>query len=259
MDNLKSNSIGTSSYQSPEGAESYMHYIESEDAATFMPVLTEAILARLGNNREAFILDGGCGPGWLAGALAETGRMNVYGCDASTLLIEAARKKYQRVKFEIVDFTQTLPYNEGQFDYIILSMAVVALDLERQIKTFQNMFKALKPNGHLIFVTVNPYYGYPVGVWKRGLWGFLFRKKPKLKLRPYQDCVRSKNRDFVWNQNLISYFYTLSEQVNALLKIGFSLDYLQEIASETDSSSYNLRYRLYRYPIFLLLDFKKTV
>lgn len=254
---MENDSIGTRSYQSSEGAESYLEFIDSEDAATFMPVLTDAVLERLGTDLQAKILDAGCGPGWLAGSLAQTGRTNVFGCDSSEPLIKAAKQKYPHVKFEVMDFTQPLSYPEGEFDYIILSMAVVALDLEKQKLVFENMRKALKPGGHLIFITVNPYYAYPVGVWKRGWLRFFLRKTPLLKLRPYQEYVRNKNRDFIWNENLISYFYTLSEQVNLLLDVGYNLAHFMEIASDTDSPTYNLRYRLYRYPIFMQLDFVK--
>ena len=178
------------------------------------------------------------------------------GCDASKPLIEAAKREYPGIDFDVVDLTQTLPYQEGQFDYIVLSMAIVALDLERQKTVFKNLLKILKPAGHLIFTTVNPYYAFPVGVWKRGLWRFLLRKTPKLKLRPYQDFVRG-DRKFTWNENLISYFYTLEEQMNAFLECGYRLEHFKEIACDADSKTYDLRYRLFRYPIFMLWDFTK--
>ncbi len=255
-DNL-SDLVGTKSYQTPEGADSYLEYIDSEDAQTFIPVLTDAVLTRMNNDMDAYILDGGCGPGWLAGRLADTGRKNVYGCDTSAPLIDAANKRFPNAKFAIADMTMPLPYGEIKFDYIVLSMSVVALDLEKQIDVFKHMYNALKPGGHLIFITVNPYYGYPVGVWKRGWLRYLLRKAPILKLRPYQEYVRSENRDFIWNNNLISYFYTLEEQTNAILDIGYQLKHFKEIASDFDSDSYNLRHRLYRYPIFIQLDFIK--
>jgi SAM-dependent methyltransferase len=249
--------VGTKSYQTKAGSDSYLDYIASDDASVFMPVLTDAVVTRLGDNKEAAILDGGCGPGWLAGHLAATGRTNVYGCDTSAPLIEAAKERYPDAKFEVADMTKPMPYGENFFDYIVLSMSVVALDLEKQKEVFRGMYKALKPGGHLIFITVNPYYGYPVGIWKRGWLRYLLRKTPLLKLRPYQEYVRAKDRSFVWNNNLISYFYTLDEQTNAILDIGYQLTNLLEIASDTDSDHYNLRHRLYRYPIFLQLDFKK--
>ncbi len=249
--------IGTQSYQSADGAKSYLDFIASEDAETFMPVLTEAVVSRFKQDQTVKILDAGCGPGWLAGNLAKTGWNNVYGCDSSEPLIRAGKEQYPNVKFDVVDFTKPLPYDAGTFDYIILSMAVVALDLDAQIEVFKNMYNALKPGGHLLFITVNPYYAYPVGVWKRGWLRFLLRQTPLLKLRPYQEYVRAKDRSFVWNHNLISYFYTLEEQTNALLDIGYRLSHLKEIASDTDSERYNLRYRLFRYPIFIQLDMQK--
>ncbi len=251
--------VGTKSYQTKDGADSYLDYIASDDASVFMPVLTDAVVTRLGENKDAKILDGGCGPGWLAGHLADTGRTAVYGCDTSAPLIEAAKQRYPNAHFEVADMTKTLPQGDNFFDFVVLSMSVVALNLDRQKEVFRQMYKSLKPGGHMIFITVNPYYGYPVGVWKRGWLRFLLRKTPLLKLRPYQEYVRDKDRSFVWNNNLISYFYTLEEQTNAILEIGFQLSHLLEIASDTDADHYNLRHRLYRYPIFLQLDFQKPL
>ena len=59
----------------------------------------------------------------------------------------------------------------------------------------------------------NPYYAYPVGVWKRGLWGRLLFKKPSLKVRPYN----LMEKDFTWGKNLKPHFYKLSDQINNAL------------------------------------------
>jgi len=53
-------------------------------------------------------------------------------------------------------------------------------NLENQQQAYDNFYNLLKPTGRLLVVTVNPYYGYPVGVWKRGLVGRLFNKNRSL-------------------------------------------------------------------------------
>jgi hypothetical protein len=54
-----------------------------------------------------------------------------------------------------------------------------------------------------------------------------------------------------------SHYYTLSEHIGAVTRNGFVLTELNELRSQTDSQKYNMRYRLYRFPLLLLLEFKK--
>jgi hypothetical protein len=133
------------------------------------------------------------------------------------------------------------------------------LDLKDQNIAYAEIKRIMKKNGILIIVTVNPYYGYPVGVWKRGLIGRLLIKMPILKLREYFSFQRKTDRAFTWNKNLTSYFYTLPEQINLLLNLGFSLKHLADIESKTDEKKYSLRYRLHRFPIFILMEFEKSL
>jgi SAM-dependent methyltransferase len=136
---------------------------------------------------------------------------------------------------------------------------MAALDLGNQKTAFENLYRVLKPGGKLIATIVNPYYGYPVGVWKRGLLGFLFRRLPGLKVRPYGFYAADDNREFKWNKGkLTSYFYTLPEQLNEFVNAGFTLSYMEDILSKSDDEKYSLKYRLYRFPSFVLMEFAKN-
>jgi SAM-dependent methyltransferase len=247
---------GTQSYQNNEGALSYLEFINSRDGKIFQKVLGDAILSRLKSAGGADILDAGCGPGWLADKLMKAG-YKVKGCDASPLLIDYAKSQYPNAGFLAADITKGLPFSEQSFDVVIFSMA--AMDMGDQAAAFANLYRVLKPGGKLISTIVNPYYGYPVGVWKRGLWGFLFRRYPRLKVRPYQFFTADNNRCFKWNGGkLTSYFYTLPEQLNAFLNAGFLLNYMEDVSSKSDDKKYSLRYRLYRFPSFILTEFTKN-
>lgn len=245
----------SSTYENPEGAQGYLDFLASNDGAVFKQVLSKNILKRLADKSNLAILDAGCGPGWLSKQLAEKG-YKVKGCDISPQLIAKARIDYTGIDFTVADLTQALPYPNQAFDSAILSLS--ALDLSDQKNAFAETKRVLKPGGRLIIITVNPYYGYPVGVWKRGGWGRLLKKKPKLKLRPYFDFQKKADRAFVWNGNLVSYFYTLPEQINLLIDAGFVLRRLDDISASQDDKKYSLQYRLYRFPIFILLEFIKN-
>lgn len=243
-----------SSYENQAGAQGYLDFLESEDGATFKQVLSENILESLRGKNNLAILDAGCGPGWLTGLLTNAGH-RVKGCDISPQLIKKAKADFVNNDFQIADLTKKLPYPDSEFDCVVLSLS--ALDLTNQRAAYAEIRRVTKDKGRLIIVTVNPYYGYPVGVWKRGIIGRLLRKKPALKLRSYFGFKSKTDRSFIWNKNLTSYFYTLPEQISLLLDLGFGLKRIRDIGSEADDKKYSLRYRLHRFPIFVMLEFVK--
>lgn len=241
------------SYDNPEGAKNYLEFLESEDGQFFRKILHQTFSERLGNDRNQHILDAACGPGWLTAALAES-YPNIQGLDASEDFLNYARKKYPNQEFTKGDLNNTLPYADGEFDTIILSMA--AHDVEDQVKTFTELHRILKPGGKFMLTFVNPYYAYPVGVWKRGILGRLLFKKPQLKVRPYHWFAKDQ-RNFTFHQTLECYFYKLSEHLNHIKQSGFEFAFMKELESEQNSESYNLQYRLYRFPIILYLEATK--
>jgi SAM-dependent methyltransferase len=245
---------GTDSYLRDQGALSYLEFINSDDGKVFKQVQGDAIVGRISDNNLS-ILDAGCGPGWLSNRLTTLGH-KVEACDSAPLLIDYAKTHYPNINFVLADLTRDLPYPTESFDVIVLSMA--ALDLADQKTAFNNLHRVLKPGGKLIVTIVNPYYGYPVGVWKRGIIGFLLRRFPNLRLRPYNFYLRNSNRSFKWSGGrLTSYFYTLPEQLNAFLHARFKLAYIEDMLMDADDTNYSLQYRLYRFPIYLLIELTK--
>ena len=107
----------------------------------------------------------------------------------------------------------------------------------------------------MVATIVNPYYAFPVGVWKRGLWGRLFGRKPKLKIRPYNKFA-SGPKEFLWDGRFTSYFYPLSEFLNSAIKNGLSLNSYEDLAAN-DSKKFDLNYQLHRFPTILAITFKK--
>jgi SAM-dependent methyltransferase len=240
------------SYNSQQGADEYIQFMASENGQIEQQILFPAIAERLGNG-HLNALDAACGQGWLTEKLAEK-YQSAKGCDASEYLIKYATAHYPKGTFEVADITKGLPYPAESFDAVVLNMA--AHDLHDQIAAFKNIFSVLKPGGKLVMTIANPYYAYPVGVWKRGILGRLLFKKPRLLVRPY-NVLRRQTRKFAWGNFLTPYFYPLSEQVNNALNVSFALRYFQDLSSETDSKQFNMIYQLYRQPTMLLLEFVK--
>lgn len=241
------------SYENPEGAQSYLTFLNSEDGQFFQQVLFESFRERLQENKDQKILDAACGPGWLSARLAEDFK-NIEGIEAAGPFIEYAKTRYPDLKFTAENLNNPLPYTDETFDTIIMSMA--AHDIEDQVKIFKELGRILKPGGKFMLTVVNPYYTFPVGVWKRGILGRLLFKKPKLKLRPYHWFAKQE-RGVTYNETLECYFYKLSEHLNHLREAGFIFEYMKDLESLQDSENYNLQYRLHRFPIFIYVEFSK--
>ena len=244
------------SYDNAEGAKNYIDFLNSEDGQFFRKILYESFTSRLdGNNKDQKILDVACGPGWLAADIARTWK-NVEACDGSKEFINYAQKSFPRhIKFSLVDLNTQLPYADNEFDTLIMSMA--AHDVEDQVKTFTELRRILKPGGKLMLTMVNPYYAFPVGVWKRGIIGRLLRRMPRLLVRPYHWLAGKDSRNFTFNKTLECYFYKLSEHLNRITEAGFSLTHMMDLESKQDSPNYNLQYRMHRFPVIIYLEFIK--
>ncbi len=241
------------SYDNAEGAKNYLDFLASEDGRFFRTVLHNAFARRLGEDKGQKILDVACGPGWLANKLSQT-YSNIQGCDGSSFFIEHAHTGYPHLQFDLVDLNTQLPYADNQFDTLVMSMA--AHDVEDQVKTFSSLLRIVKPGGRLMLTMVNPYYAFPVGVWKRGVIGRLLDRMPRLLVRPYH-WFSTESRNFTFNKTLECYFYKMSEHLNHITEAGFTFSHMYELESTEDSKTYNLQYRLHRFPVIIYLEFKK--
>lgn len=251
-------------YQSNEASRAYTDFLKSDDGVIFREVIGKAFLAQLINlkqlqNTPVHILDAGCGDGWLAGLIVSKGIFDmteVHACDAGEPLIESAKEKFPNVQFTVCDLNKSLPYQKESFDVVTASMVIH--DVEDELATLKNLAEVLKPGGKLLASIVNPYYGYPIGEWKRGIIGRLLMKKPSLRLaRFYNQMAKQDRPNFEWRKNLGSHFTPLSTHITNASQAGLALTALEDIYSQADSPTYNLTYQLHRFPIILLLEFTK--
>jgi ubiquinone/menaquinone biosynthesis C-methylase UbiE len=227
--NLSYNAI--MSYQDSNIARDYIAFTNSENGQIQQDVLYLAILKYLDPNLDKDLLDAACGGGWLAGKLIEE-FAKVQGCDFSPELIRHAHEQYPKVNFKVADVTHTLPYSDEQFDAVIFNMA--AHDVHDLPKAFSEISRITKTNGKIILTIANPYYAFPVGVWKRGLLGFLLRRKPRLLVRPFHFFKR-QSRQFTWNNKFTSYFYTLPEYIEHARAAQLQLTHMEDLESLTDT------------------------
>jgi ubiquinone/menaquinone biosynthesis C-methylase UbiE len=243
-----------------EGAQKFIEFLNSDSGQTHQGVLYKAFRGALGDDKTQKILDAACGPGWLSAKL-QPEFPNIECCDGSQFFLDYLKKTYPNLATtptKKVDLAEPLPYADNEFDTIIFSLA--AQDMEDQQKTFSYLNRILKPNGKLLLAIPNPYYAYPVGIWKRTILGKLFGGKPKFKVRPYNWFGKAgkANRNYVYRQPIQSYFYKLSEHLNNIISSGFTLRRFEDLECAEDDPDMGFQYSLHRYPILLFMEFKKT-
>lgn len=243
------------SYQDSKAGEQYAEFAASLDGQMQHQLILNSLKPLLPALSSATILDAGCGDGWLAGELFGN-FTQIQGFDVSQTLIETAKKKYPGPKFTVADAAGKLPFEPNSFDLIIANLLLH--NLENQKQAYNNFYSLLKPFRRLLVVSVNPYYGYPVGVWKRGVLGRLLGKKPKLKLLPYFGFVTG-TRAGVWSgKNIPLRFSPLPEQINYALASGFKLQTIKDLQASSKTGDYNFNYRNSQFPLLMLLEFQKT-
>ena len=252
------------SYSNPENARMYAEFLNSEEGQTQQRLLWDAVSHLVPAAPGARVLDAACGTGWFAGRFSqEHAGVDVRGCDASPALVDQARVLYPNVPFKVADLSECYsvdgvqpPYAPRSFTSIVLNMAMHDFyDLQRSLA---NLFTMAKAGGTLIATVANPYYSYPVGMWKRGWTGAILNAKPRLKLDDYGKLMRSADRTFEWHSGNRSYFYTLPEMVNAATAAGFTLSTMHDVMDTSDSSKFSRQYKMYRYPLVILLEFSKA-
>jgi 2-polyprenyl-3-methyl-5-hydroxy-6-metoxy-1,4-benzoquinol methylase len=110
-----------------------------------------AYLRSIGRERPT-ILDLGCGTGWFTNQLAELGPST--GLDLSVEAIAQAKSQFPQVAFQAGNLFE-MALSERQFD-VIVSQEVLA-HVADQSGYLERAALMLKPGGHLIVTTPNPF------------------------------------------------------------------------------------------------------
>jgi ubiquinone/menaquinone biosynthesis C-methylase UbiE len=94
------------------------------------------------------IADLGCGPGHVAGWLAEHGARAV-GIDLSPAMVETARRTFPSAEFRVGDFLD-LPAADGEFAAAIAFYSIIHLERSELRQAFQEMRRVLAPGGAVL-------------------------------------------------------------------------------------------------------------
>lgn len=235
-----------SPYDNQTHAESYIQFLDSNNGKIQKEILGGLLRKRLDALHARTVLEVGAGTGWLVDELMKAG-FQAQGVEPSDVLLGYGKKQYPSAHLELGDAT-SLKFVDGTFDCVIANM--VFQDVNELKKALAECYRVTKLGGHLLATLPNPAFAFPAGVWKRGIIGRLLGRKPRLILnnKKYEADSARPHSNFP---------RPLSLYVDAAAEVGFNLRDKKELRSETDSSNFDLRYQLYRFPVILLLEFEK--
>lgn len=235
-------------------AEEYSQYLNSEESKIYQRLILDDVsqaLERLPKNGR--ILDLGCGEGTTTRRWSDLG-FDVNGVDFSDSLIDMASSQYPQIDFKVGDITQGLDFSDDYFEAVVSSMVLIYIsDLK---KVFENVRRVLKPDGLFVFSILNPYYAYPVGIWKRGLVGRLLGRKPRLIIRQYFEMAAYAKP--LGGGNFSGQHHILSDYLNGLAETGFKLEKMVEPRLIEDGVDTPQMYRHTQVPIYLLVYARKV-
>lgn len=106
-----------------------------------------------GVDRQARILDYGCGYGRLTGLLTEWGFQNVEGVDVSPRMLARARQRCPGVRFTLLDSPPRLSHRDGSVDVVLLFAVLTCVPSDAgQRELVAELRRVLRPGG-LIYVS----------------------------------------------------------------------------------------------------------
>ncbi|MCW5737736.1 MAG: methyltransferase domain-containing protein, partial [Enhydrobacter sp.] len=123
----------------------------SETYDHFLTPITNQVVASmigaLGVVSSKLVLDVCCGPGHLAGSLAQSGA-DVVGLDFAMPMVERARDNYPGLDFRQGD-AEALPFQNQSFDHIVCAFGV--MHLSNADAAVREAFRVVRPTGRYVF------------------------------------------------------------------------------------------------------------
>lgn len=118
-----------------------------------------AVFELVGEVAGLDVLDAGCGEGYCSRVLAERGPKSLVGFDASSEMIELARRQEQEerrgVRFEVGDI-RNIRFADAAFDVAIAVFVFNYLSLADTERALGELHRVLRPGGRLVFAVPHP-------------------------------------------------------------------------------------------------------
>ncbi len=138
-----------------ELAEAYGEWAEQYDTDLIgemgyvAPTIASELLLEYVGNKQARILDAGCGTGLVGENLNQKGYVNIEGLDYSEQMLKKARSKEVYVKLHQGDLTSQIDLFDNSYDAIISVGTFTCGHVGPE--AFDELIRITKPGGHVCF------------------------------------------------------------------------------------------------------------
>lgn len=219
-----------------DNAEAFADLIAEQGTPHNRKILNPWVEKLLGDVKGKYLLDAGCGEGYLSRRYAQLGA-KVLGIDFSNRLIELAMSKTtdeQNVEYMVGNICRLEGIPDSAFDSVLCNLVLLNVAcLEDAINEF---YRVLKPGGVLVCSIVHPAFNfYGPGTWEMGeknpvtnrRIGLYFKVDNYLDEKSYERYWKTKEGEKF--PRPITFFHRkVSTYVNALVSAGFTIDVIDE-------------------------------
>lgn len=133
----------------------YSHFHKDASFENDIPYFKANFLKFLPDNKQAKLLDIGCGTGIFLNFLKSRGYTNYVGVDISQEQVEFCKKYVTKNVILIKDLGAYLQKNKEKFDFILMDDVIEHLDKESIIDTLSLILASLRKDGIVLIKTAN--------------------------------------------------------------------------------------------------------
>ncbi|TSA46538.1 class I SAM-dependent methyltransferase [bacterium] len=243
-----------------QAADAYLKYFNSETGKLVREIL-DPVTVELLKPKGKTILDLCCGEGYLARSLKQEGAEKVVGADFNRNLLELARNQDKDGEYQVFDLMKDEPFAPKAFNAVIANMCL--MDMPDISLAYEKIKEFLGTRGELVISIANPYYAYPVGMWKKTFRDILSgNSMPSLLITNYFEAADDGIVMPNTQEKFRHYHWKLSQYINFAKRCGFELEglYEPEIGKDAlDKFAGTLMAKQAKIvPLFLILKFKLT-
>jgi len=234
-------------------------------------ILAPAFYSMLGPVKGLHILDVACGEGDTSRQLAINGS-KVVGIDLSSEMIKAAQEEEKQdpkgIQYLISSACNLSKIKDESFDGAVSTMAM--MDIPNYHGALSEVYRVLQNGGFWQFSIHHPCTYMRKRKWVRDNKG----QKEKLSIGGYFPVQENQSKDIVeeWHfagipdeekpnrrpMKVPTFFRTLSEYINPLIEIGFSIEAIQEPYADSETVKDHPRFKMTRQvPHFLIVRCRK--
>lgn len=129
---------------------------DSQEFAQYKAQLVKELVKKIPLPEQMIICDVGCGDGYMTKYMQELFfASRVIGYDWHKDAIDTAKEQNPNIEFQYINNFQALPKNNAHL--VIASLVLHHIKPQEQEKFVDALMEALKPNGLLVILELNPY------------------------------------------------------------------------------------------------------